>query len=213
VRRHPVLAPVQLPAPEWPDTSLGAAVRARRSLSDLGSGRIGLAELSVVLAGAAGVTGTASGPAGTPIPVRAAPSGGGLFPLDLLVLPLRCDGLDDAVRRYDPERHVLEATGLRLAPGALAGAVYQQEIPSTAAVFVAVAATFARTRVKYGLRGYRFALLEAGHVVQGALLAATAAGLRSVPVGGFLDAGLEELLGLDGVRESVVHGFAVGRPE
>ena len=199
----------------WPPIELRDAVHARRSTADLGSGRLTAADVSLVLAAAAGITGEIEGPAGTPIAGRAAPSGGGLFPLDLFVLPLRCDGIAAGICRYDPERHALEELPAPPSPidlgSELAGIVYQQEIATTAALVVVLAATFARSRVKYGLRAYRHVLLEAGHVAQGGLVAAAAAGLRSVPIGGFVDRRLERLLGLDGVRETVVHAFAVGR--
>ena len=52
-----------------------------------------------------------------------------------------------------------------------------------------VTAMFWRTRFKYGLRGYRFALLEAGHVVQNAVLAATAMRVAALPLGASTTAG------------------------
>ena len=216
VRRHPYRAASELPAPAWPELLLRDAVHARRSTSQLGSGTLSLDDLSLLLAAAAGVTGSIEGPAGTPISGRAAPSGGGLFPLDLYVLPVRCSGLAEGVYRYDPERHALEQVAGSPAEGlgsALARCIYQQELATSAALVVALVATFARSRVKYGQRAYRHVLLEAGHVVQGALVAGAAAGIRTVPIGGYLDRELERLLGVDGVRESVVHAFAAGREE
>jgi SagB-type dehydrogenase family enzyme len=71
---------------------------------------------------------------------------------------------------------------------------------------------FWRSRFKYGLRGYRFTLLEAGHLVQNVLLSCTALGLAAVPIGGFYDRPVDELLGVDGVNESVVYAVSLGRP-
>ena len=211
MRRHPYRVELPLPEPVWPQVTLHDAFLRRRSAADLGSGDLTLADLALVLAAAAMSTGAIAGPGGGTIPGRAAPSGGGLYPLDLHVLPLRCPQLAPCPSRYDPERHTLE-----LAPGAagrdtLGQAVTQPEIVETAGAIVVVAGVFARSRVKYGLRAYRHVLLEAGHVVQCALLAAAAAGLRSVPVGSVRDRAVEELLGLDGVDESLVHAFAIGR--
>ncbi|HEX7582631.1 MAG TPA: nitroreductase family protein, partial [Gaiellaceae bacterium] len=79
---------------------------------------------------------------------------------------------------------------------------------ATAVVFVT--SVFWRTRFKYGLRGYRFALLEAGHVVQNVLLAAAALRVAALPLGGFYDARAEKLLGVDGVDESVVYAVVLG---
>ena len=210
VRRHPWHDRIALPEPAWPDTPLRDAVRARRSTAELGGGVLRLPELALLLAAAFGVTGTIEGPAGGAIPVRAAPSGGGLYPLDVYVLPLRCEGLAPAVHLYDPERSELEVVPGPLDADALAASLYQQEIPRSAAVVVAVVGVFARSRVKYGLRAYRHVLLEAGHAVQGALLAAAAAGLTALPVGGVIDRRLEQLLAVDGLHESLVHAFAAG---
>ena len=77
------------------------------------------------------------------------------------------------------------------------------------ALFV-VSAMFWRTRFKYGLRGYRFALLECGHLAQNLLLAATALDLAAVPLGGFYDRRVDQLLGLDGVNESALYMVAAG---
>ena len=71
-------------------------------------------------------------------------------------------------------------------------------------------AIFGRTRFKYGLRGYRFALLEAGHVIQNVALAGVALDLAVLPLGGFYDAQVDALVGADGVEESVVYGAVLG---
>ena len=198
--------------PAWPAVTLEQAVVRRRSTAELGGGELALAHLALVLAGATGCTAPAVGPDGEPRPGRAAPSGGGLYPLDLVVVPLRCPALDRVAYRYDPERNALEPMPGGTHPGGLDDILYQPEVAASAGALVVVVATFARTRIKYGLRGYRFALLEAGHVVHCALLAAAAAELRAVPLGGLVERRLERRLGLDGVRESVVYAFAVGRP-
>jgi SagB-type dehydrogenase family enzyme len=78
------------------------------------------------------------------------------------------------------------------------------------AVVVLVTAVFWRTRCKYGLRGYRFALLEAGHCVQNMLLAARAVDAAALPLGGLYDARAEALVNVDGVEESVVYAVALG---
>ena len=145
-------------------------------------------------------------------PRRRSAAGGGLYPLDLIVVPLRCAALEQVAYRYDPERNALEPMPVGSHPGTLDDLLYQPELAASAGALVVVVATFARSRIKYGLRGYRFALLEAGHVVHGALLAAAAAELRAVPLGGLTERRLERRLGLDGVRESAVYAFALGRP-
>jgi SagB-type dehydrogenase family enzyme len=79
-----------------------------------------------------------------------------------------------------------------------------------AAACVILAASFQRSRVKYGLRAFRFVLLEAGHVAQNVLLAAAALNLAALPIGGFFDARLDAFLMLDGLNESALYLIAVG---
>lgn len=211
VRRHPWRDSLLLPAPVWPEVGLEEACRRRRSTSELGGGDLTVADVALLLAAACGVTGTIAGAAGNPIGGRAAPSGGALYPLDLYVVPLRCPELPSAVHRYDPELHALQEAAPAPPPGELGACFFQPEITASAGVVVALAGVFARSRVKYGLRGYRYVLLEAGHAVQGALLAAAAAGIRTVPLGGVVDRRLERLVGVDGLHESLVYAFAAGR--
>ena len=75
---------------------------------------------------------------------------------------------------------------------------------------VVVTAMFWRSRFKYGARGYRFALLEAGHLAQNAVLASTALDLPALPLGGFYDRRLDRLVGADGLDEATVHAIVLG---
>jgi SagB-type dehydrogenase family enzyme len=70
----------------------------------------------------------------------------------------------------------------------------------------------ARLESKYGERSYRFALLEAGHIAQNLLLAATAEGVAALPVGGFVEDKLNALLGLNGRDEFAVYLILLGCP-
>jgi len=61
-------------------------------------------------------------------------------------------------------------------------------------------------------RAYRAALIEAGHVCQTFLLAATSLGLAPYCVLGLADTLVEQDLGIDGIAESVLYCAGVGRP-
>ena len=73
------------------------------------------------------------------------------------------------------------------------------------AAVVARHGVFWRSRFKYGDRAYRFTLLEAGHVGQNLVLAATALGLAAVPIGGFFDRRVDAFLGIDGLHEASLY--------
>jgi len=63
---------------------------------------------------------------------------------------------------------------------------------------VFLSADMARPSRKYGARGYRYALIEAGAAMQSAQLTATELGLPLRPIGGIDDGALHRFLGLPG---------------
>jgi SagB-type dehydrogenase family enzyme len=123
---------------------------------------------------------------------------------------LRVGDLAPRLYHFDPLSADLEVVQSRLAAEELEALSTYPEVASSCAALILVAAIFGRTRFKYGLRGYRFALLEAGHIAQNVVLAATALGLAAVPLGAFYDRRTDEFLGLDGVNESTLYTIAFG---
>lgn len=204
---------VPLPRPRRPEFPLWTAIDERSSTRQFGAGALAPDELATLLASAYGVTHALGSDDGArTLPLRAAPSGGALYPLEVYVAALRVDGLTEGLYHFDPLRAALETVRTGAGPEEVAALSTYPEIVSGCAVLVLVAAVFGRTRFKYGLRGYRFALLEAGHVGQNLVLAATGLGLGAVPLGGFYDRRTDAFLGLDGVNQSTLYTIAVGRP-
>lgn len=212
VKRHPQRPVVALPPPRLPDVSLADVVQRRESLRTFADDPLALEQLAAVLHTGYGVTHATRLPGNRRgQPLRAVPSGGALYPLELYVLAQRVDGLGERLYHYDPWRHGLESLPVG-ADHAVGDLTAYPELLEPAAALIVVTAMFWRTRFKYALRGYRFALLEAGHVGQNIALAAAALEIAALPVGGVYDRRLEEVLGVDGVNESVVYVFALGRP-
>ena len=195
VRRNRQLPMVELAAPSPPDASLWSAIAERRSEHAF-TGTLGIDALATLLLAGYGS--------------RAVPSGGALYPLELYVVTRRVTGLPRGVFHLDPELRLLEILREADVADELDAAMPARELLADASAVIFVTALFWRTRFKYGLRGYRFALLEAGHVMQNVLLAATVLGVTAFPLGGFYDTAVEELLGVDGVDESVLYGAVVG---
>lgn len=199
-----------LPPPAIPDISLADALRTRRSARGLGGGPLPLAALSVLLHAAQGITHRAAD-AGRP-DLRSAPSAGALYPLDLYLAAPRIDALPAGLYHYDPGGHAVVRLRRGDPTAALAVGLVEPAVAEAAAAVIVLVACFPRSRVKYGLRAYRFTLLEAGHVAQNLLLAAAALRIGALPVGGFFDRRVEELLGVDGLYESPLYMIAVGSP-
>lgn len=148
----------------------------------------------------------------TPQPVRAAPSGGAVYPLEVYLVVAAVDGLDAGIYHYAIDRHALELLRSGTFGEVLVSAASDHATFTRAAVTLVLAGIFGRSHFKYGERGYRFTLLEAGHICQNMLLTVTELGLGAVPVGGFIDEDVNALIDLDGVDESVLYLIPVGRP-
>ncbi len=205
VRRHAHRRAVELPEPIRLRGRFSALLAGRVSSRSFGEETISLVELATILHAGYGIVS-----AGTP-GRRTVPSGGALYPLELYLVASQIDALRSGVYHYDPPRHVLEELRIGDVDAPARGVHVYPELAEGAAL-LAVTAVFWRSRFKYGLRGYRFSLLEAGHVMQNVLLASTALRLSAIPVGGVYDRALEALLGVNGVDESVVYCAVVGRP-
>ncbi|MEH0969751.1 thiopeptide-type bacteriocin biosynthesis protein [Micromonospora sp. CPCC 205546] len=201
------------------DTTLAAVLLDRRTRYDFGGGEPDEAELGRLLRYAAGDT----APARTGQRRLAYPTPGALATTRLLVLPRRVASVRAALYEYLPQRHALQ----RLAPDpgtdrlsrvAPQFAPTGTDVPpgpngldvETVPLWLFVVADLRRARARYGLRGYRFAAMETGHLAQNLLLAATALGLSAAPLGGFFDDELNHLLLLDGLDVSVFYALALG---
>ncbi len=207
-RGHPSF-PLPPPPTGSPD-SLTAIVRRRRSVHRFSGRPLSLATLGHILYLGNGVTATVRAADGVEWQLRAAPSGGGLYPIEIYCLALRVEGLPAGLYRYDPGEHKLESIREGDFGAVLAEATYLPDEVGQAGVCLILSALFGRSKFKYGERAYRLILLEAGHIAQNVLLAATATGHGSLPIGGFTDDAINALLGVDGVREAALYLILIG---
>ena len=84
---------------------------------------------------------------------------------------------------------------------------------ASAAMVVLISGVVERTRRKYGDRGYRYVLLDIGHLGENLYLACTALGLAMVTTCGFYDDEAADLLGIDGCDEAVFYVAFIGRKQ
>lgn len=192
--------------------SFAQAVRARRTIRSFAPAPVAFEALSELLRLANGITAEVTTPSGHVRHLRAAPSGGALYPVELYLGVKRVAGLVPGLYHFAPRE---EALG-RLREGDpepwLRRACHYHQSLSEAALVVMFAAVLPRTKRKYGERGYRYALIETGHVAQNLGLAAAALGLGCMNVCGFFDDELNDLLGLDGVDEVATYVAYLGPP-
>ena len=183
---------------------LMTVVRARRSQRSYRDEPISPAELGQLLFAAQGIT-------YPPGELRAAPSAGALYPIELYVLAHRVADLQTGLYHYAVQTYELELVRAGNLRDAISAAALGQGFIGEANVNFILSAIFQRTRWKYRERTYRYVLLEAGHIAQNLCLAATALGLGACPVGAFFDDDLNALLELDGRDEAALYIVAVGK--
>lgn len=188
------------------DEVVGGRVSAR----DFAPGAIGVQQLAKALTFGYGVT-RSNDDNDYPRPFRAVPSGGALYPLEVYVHATRVNGLAAGLYHYDPEDETLDVLRLGDESAEVASFMVQPDLCRRAAVTLLLTAVFVRSVFKYGDRGYRFVLMEAGHLAQNMLLTAAAMGLAGVSIGGYVDRRADRYLRLDGVNESVVYVLHLGR--
>jgi SagB-type dehydrogenase family enzyme len=142
---------------------------------------------------------------------RAAPSAGGLFPVETYLNVRSVDQLESGIYHFRPADFNLEFLRKGNFSGGLAEAALEQAIVGDAQVTFIWSAILARGKWKYRERAYRYIYLDAGHIAQNLYLAGEALGLGVCAVGAFLDDDVNRLLGIDGIEETVIYMAAVGK--
>lgn len=141
---------------------------------------------------------------------RCFPSAGGLYPLELYVVSTNVDGLPRGIYHYNPRAHAFAQVKQGDSRSQLQRMTFVGDTVQAAGAVFVFTAMFGRSKIKYGERAYRFALLEAGHAMQNACLAATVMGLGVCPIGGFVDDQMNDLLNVDGVEEAALYAAMIG---
>lgn len=212
-RDYASLPGVDLPDPDPISAPLVRVLRDRRSAPAIADQTISLRSVATVLRTAWEPVGPSGAVHGSQ-PRRPSPSAGALQPLDLWIVVRDVTGLEPGLH-YVQMNHTGQARTIHVGAvdlDAFAEASLQPEITGAAPVSIVVSAMPWRSRFKYGHRAVRFALIEAGHVVQNLQLIATGLGLASRPLGGFVDDEINALLGFDGVNEVGLYVVPVGSP-
>ncbi|HEX4694650.1 SagB family peptide dehydrogenase [Sphingomonas sp.] len=188
---------------------VAAAITQRRTPSDIEGAPLAMETLATLLRlGYGQLPPDGSEPGARPR--RTVPSGGALYPLELYVYVASVEGMAAGLYHFDPLRGELAVVRLGDASEAIAAALVQPALAQDCSAMVFVAALFERSTFKYGDRGYRAVLVEAGHVGQNLALTATALRLGCINLFGYHDRAIDGLLAFDGLTASVVYMAAIG---
>ena len=205
---YPDAPQIGLPQPGFPDAiDMGAVIAGRRSVRTFAEKPVTLRQLSTLLWASTGITMRTRDFA-----YRAAPSAGGLYPIETYLVANNVDGLQPGLYHYSVREHGLE----RLREGALgkaaAGAALDQKMAAGAAVDFVWTAVFARSVWKYRQRAFRYVYLDCGHIAGQLSVAAVALGLGCCNIAAIYDGEMNAILGVDGEQESAIYMCCVGTP-
>lgn len=206
-KTYPEARRIELPKPEpGRDMPLDTVLRRRKSVRRYADEPMSRADLSYLLWASTGIVRK-----DRDFEFRTAPSAGALYPIETYLVVNRAEKLQQGIYHYAVQAHALEQIKVDIVGEELATAALGQVMCATAPVVFVWTAVFPRSKWKYKQRGYRYVYLDAGHIAENLALAAVSLGLGSCQIGALFDDEINELLGVDGIEESVIYMSVVGR--
>lgn len=178
--------------------SVEEAIARRRSVREYSNKPISLAQLSQLLWAAQGITEPSR-------ELRAAPSAGALYPLEVYAVVKEggVTGLDAGIYHYLAKENSLTLVRGGDCTSKLKEAAFDQDAVGFAAVNLVMTAVVQRTTAKYGERGVQYAFQEAGHAAENVFLQAQSLGLAALVAGAFDDDAVRAVLGVGALERPV----------
>ncbi len=202
----------------FPDYSLRKAIEQRRSHRSFSKQSLTIEELAYLLWCTQGVKKISSVEDSTgrvtERTIRTVPSAGGRHAFITYLCINDVEGIPAGLYRYVAPEHKVAVVRVDESFGkVLARACVNQTWMANAAAVLLWVANTQRMTWRYTERGYRYMLLDAGHVCQNLYLAAESIGCGACAIGAYDDDAVNELLGLDGVERFLIYAGTVGKKE
>lgn len=140
------------------------------------------------------------------------PSGGALYPLECYIAAYRIESLPSSVYHYEPARHTLADLSAIAHISDISRALIRGTVPEgdDPAAVLFITSMWGRSYPKYGEFAYRIALIEAGHMAQNMVLAATAHAVKCCPAGGFYAEKVAQALDITHDNEDPIYSLFMG---
>ena len=205
-KSYPRLPKVELERVAPPRSDFFDAVSKRRSRRKFASAAISKSDLSALLISSCGISPQKGGVGN----FRAYPSAGARFPIEIYPIVFRSsENLKSGLYHYSLREHALDVLWDREFTDEDIDELFTYPWVKRAAVAFVMTAVFWRANNKYGERGHRYILLEAGHIGQNVSLQAVSLGLGTVMVGAFNDEAVKDVLAIP-ANESPLYIIPVG---
>ena len=205
-KHYPDKKKIKLPPPSFKGIVLEEAIKNRRSVREYSDKPLTLEEISQILFSAQGITGEYAGSY-----LRAAPSAGALYPIEIYLIIQNVEGLEKGIYHYNVLEHSLEFIKKGDFKNEIFKAGLFQEMFLSAPLTLIYTAIFKRTTYKYDDRGYRYIYIEVGHIAQNVSLQCVSLGLSSCVIGAFFDDMVNKLIEVDGKEESAIYIQTIGK--
>jgi SagB-type dehydrogenase family enzyme len=184
----------------------------RRTVRQANRGSISLSQLSDCLFAGLGITGQTSNCVGS-LPLAMTPSGGARNPYEAYVYARAVEDLDPGFYHYSAFDHTLgriETEELPMPSDLMGGQSWADEMPCV----ILLCAQFERTMWKYDdANAYRVVLIEAGHIGQNVMLAATRHGLSACPSAALNHSRIKECVGAgNGYTNAPIYALTLATP-
>ena len=207
-KTYPRLNRIQLNSKIGRDKIINHIINSRRSRRNFSGKPVSYNDFSYLLYSSCGLRDLGKSISDTRRPY---PSAGGRYPLEIYPLILNCEGIKNGLYHYNVVENSLEILLEEDLRNWLSIAFGKEEWLENAAVLFIITGVLGRTHIKYSDRGYRYMLIEAGHLAQNLCLLATELGLGTCPIGGFIDDKVNELLDVEFQKEFSLYVIAVGK--
>jgi SagB-type dehydrogenase family enzyme len=196
---HEEVTVIDLPQPRIDGSmSVEKALKNRRSIRSYKTTALTLEDLAQILWAGYGITlASDRAPAFVRGGLRAAPSAGARFPLDLYAVVWNVTGLEPGVYWYKSEKHQLVLIKKGDFRAEISRAAFDQPHFRTAAAAIVHSAIYERMMAKYGQRGReRYVCMDLGHSAENIYLQAVALGIGTCAIGAFDDMALRLCIGM-----------------
>ncbi|MHA1305288.1 MAG: SagB/ThcOx family dehydrogenase [Candidatus Heimdallarchaeaceae archaeon] len=201
--------PIQLPKNfVTQNYSLKDCIENRKSIRNYDNKPLTLEELSWLLWSTQGIKETMN----RVYTLRVVPSAGARHAFETYLLINNVETLKEGLYRYIASKHSLIDINLDpdIAEKLTKAAYNQSMVEKSAVTFIWVAVAY-RMCWRYGERGYRYLLLDAGHVCQNLYLAAEDVDCGVCAIGAFHDDEINNILEVDGENLFVIYLATVGK--
>ena len=204
---------IDLPPPravQVREVNLREAIDSRESVREYSKAPLSLDELSYLLWATQGVKRVIPRSA----TLRTVPSAGARHAFETFLLANNVQGLQPGLYRFLASSHKLAEVDLSggLAERITEGCLGQSYVRASAVTFIWTAVPY-RMNWRYGERGYRYLLLDAGHVCQNLYLAADAIDSGVCAIAAYNDDEINSTLGIDGLEQFSIYIATVGKKQ